>query len=431
MLINRSYAKLWYGQAVSSVGDRVAYTTLVLWVAQGLAAGRPWGPVAVSGLLVAAGAACVLAGPAAGVFVDRWDRRSLMARSELIRAALAGGLAGMSFTPVRALPSGAWLAALYATVFTLTAAGQFSDPALLAATRDLVRGEAEQVRAVGLAEAATSAATVIGPPTAVLLFYTIGVHLALAINAASYLVSWMAVRSLQPRRAPRPTRPARGGWRAEWAAGLRTFMRNPCLTALLSITIICQLGTGAITALNVFFVTADLHASGRLFGVAEMTIGAGFVVGALSASRLVRRIGPRGLTWSALLAAGALTAGYGLQRSVPAALAVLAAYAVLLAVLNTAVKPLLLAAAPRGYLGRVMAIWHPANQLASTVSVIVWGWLASTVLHDFRTSVAGVTINSVSLIFLLAGGLIIASGIRALTTLPAAPPGPGRNHAEA
>jgi MFS family permease len=421
MLINRSYAKLWSGQAVSAAGDRVAYTTLVLWVSQVLAAGRSWGPAAVSGLLVAAGAACILAGPVAGVFVDRWDRRSVMAWSEAIRAVLAGGLAGMSFTPVRALPPGAWLAGFYTAVFTLTAAGQFADPARLAATGDLVHGEAEQVRAVGLAEAAASAAGVIGPPVAALLFYTIGARLALAVNAASYLVSWMALRSLPRGGGPRPAAASRGGLRAEWAAGLRTFRRSSTLTALLTVTVICQLGTGALSALNVFFVITDLHASGRVFGVAEMTIGAGFIVGALSASRLVRRAGPRGLTWSCLLAAGVLAAGYGMQRSVPAALAVLAAYAVLLAVLNTAVKPLLLTAAPRAYLGRVMAIWHPVNQLASTVSVIVWGWLASTVLHGFRASVAGVTINSVSLIFLLAGGLIIASGIRALTTLPPAP----------
>ena len=41
-LINRNYAKLWYGQAVSAVGDCVFGTTLVLWVSQVLASGRSW-----------------------------------------------------------------------------------------------------------------------------------------------------------------------------------------------------------------------------------------------------------------------------------------------------------------------------------------------------------------------------------------------------
>jgi len=103
-LINRNYAKLWYGQAVSAVGDSVFGTTLVLWVSQVLASGRPWAPAAVGGILVAAGAAFALVGPIAGVFVDRWNRKSTMMRTEVLRAAMVTGLTGLSFVPVRDLP---------------------------------------------------------------------------------------------------------------------------------------------------------------------------------------------------------------------------------------------------------------------------------------------------------------------------------------
>src|SRR5580700_2972694 len=47
-LISPNYARLWYGQAVSAVGDSVFATTLVLWVSQDLARGRSWAPAAVS-----------------------------------------------------------------------------------------------------------------------------------------------------------------------------------------------------------------------------------------------------------------------------------------------------------------------------------------------------------------------------------------------
>jgi hypothetical protein len=86
--------------------------------------------------------------------------------------------------------------------------------------------------------------------------------------------------------------------------------------------------------------------------------------------------------------------------------------------LNTAVAPLLLDAAPREYMGRVMAVFMPVNQLASMFSVVISGWLTSTVLRSFRASFAGITLNSVSLIFVVAGGLIFASGIRAFAALP-------------
>ena len=421
MLVNCNYAKLWYGQAVSAIGDTVFGTTLVLWVSQVLARGSPWAPAAVSGILVAAGAAVALVGPVAGVFVDRWNRKTTMMRTEVIRAAMVAGLTGVSFIPARDLPVGLWLAAVYSVVFVLNAAGQFFNPARFATTGDVVQGEEDRVRAFGLAEAAMSAAGIIGPPIAALLLVTVGFQWALAANAASYIVSYLAIRPL--RLVPEPHPPAHAGPRetslpAEFRFGLRLFVRNRFLVTLLTVTMVCQCGTGAISALNVFFVTRDLHASSRLFGIAETAMGAGFILGALAAGRMVRWIGARRLAWSGLLAVGVLAAGYALQRSFPAGLILLTLYAVPIAMLNAGLTPLLLDAAPREYLGRVMALFMPVNQLGSMFSVITCGWLTSTVLRGFRASFAGVTLNSVSLIFVVAGGLIFMAGIRAFIVLP-------------
>ncbi len=420
-LINRNYAKLWYGQAVSAVGDSVFGTTLVLWVSQVLAGGRSWAPAAVSGILVAVCAAFALVGPVAGVFVDRWNRKSTMMRTELVRAAMVASLTGLSFVPVRDLPVGLWLAAVYLVVFVLNAAGQFFSPARFATTGDVVRGEQDRAQAAGLAEATTSAAGIIGPPIAASLLFTAGFQWALAANTASYVVSYLAIRFLRLTPEHRPPAPAGAGetsLHAEFSVGLGLFARNRFLVTLLTVTMICQCGTGAISTLNVFFVTRDLHASSRLFGLAETAMGAAFIVGALAAGRMVRWIGARALTWSGLLATGILAAGYGLQRSFPAGLVMLAIYAMPIAMLNTAVAPLLLDAAPREYLGRVMAVFNPANQLASMLSVVISGWLASTVLRSFRGSFAGISFNSVSLIFVVAGGLIFVSGLRAFAALP-------------
>jgi MFS family permease len=420
-LVNRNYAKLWYGQAVSAIGDTVFGTTLVLWVSQVLARGVAWAPAAVSGILLAAGAAVALVGPVAGVFVDRWNRKSTMMRTEAVRVAMVAGLTGLSFVPVRDLPTGLWLAAVYLVVFVLNAAGQFFNPARFATTGDVVHGEEDRIRAAGLGEATASAAGIVGPPIAALLLVTVGFQWALAANAASYAVSYLAIRFLRltpGSSSPAPAGAGSTGLYTEFSAGLRLFARSRFLVTLLTVTVICQCGTGAISALNVFFVTRDLHASSGLFGVAETAMGVGFIVGALAAGRMVRWIGARALTWSGLLATGVLAAGYALQRSFPAGLVMLAIYAIPIAMLNTAVAPLLLDAAPREYLGRVMAVFMPVNQLASMVSVVISGWLTSTVLRSFRASFAGITLNSVSLIFIVAGGLIFASGIRAFAALP-------------
>jgi MFS family permease len=344
-----------------------------------------------------------------------------MMRTEAVRAAMVVGLTGLSFVPVRDLPVGLWLVAVYLVVFVLNAAGQFFNPARFATTGDVVHGEEDRTRAVGLAEATTSAAAIIGPPIAAVLLVTVGFQWALAVNAASSVVSYLAIRCLRlapGSRSPVPAEAGSSGLYADFSAGLRLFARNRFLVTLLTVTMICQCGTGAIGALNVFFVTRDLHASSGLFGIAETAMGVGFIIGALAAGRMVRWIGARALTWSGLLATGVLAAGYALQRSFPAGLIMLAIYAIPIAMLNTAVAPLLLDAAPREYLGRVMAVFMPVNQLASMLSVVISGWLISTVLRSFRASFAGITLNSVSLIFIVAGGLIFASGVRAFTALP-------------
>ena len=106
-------------------------------------------------------------------------------------------------------------------------------------------------------------------------------------------------------------------------------------------------------------------------------MAAGFAAGALAAGSLVRRVGARTLTWTGLLAAGVLVGAYAVQRSFPAGLAVLALYGGQIAVLDTALQPLLLGAVPGGSLGRVMALYNPVNQLASAVAVAAWGaWRA-------------------------------------------------------
>lgn len=98
-LINRDYTRLWYGQAISVLGDYMYDTTLALWVATRLGRGHSWAPAAMSGVLLAAGAAVLVVGPLAGVFVDRWNRKGLMLRTEVVRAVLVGALAVSRSSP--------------------------------------------------------------------------------------------------------------------------------------------------------------------------------------------------------------------------------------------------------------------------------------------------------------------------------------------
>ena len=425
-LINRNYARLWYGQAISTLGDYAFDTTLVLWVATVLAKGRTWGPVAVSGVLFAVGTAILLVGPLAGVFVDRWNRLGTMLRTEVVRCLLVLLLAGLSLLPVHDLPVWAWLTAIYAVVFALNGVGQFFSPARFAILGEVVQGEVDRARAAGIGQATNATAAIIGPPLAAPLLFAFGLQWALLFNAASYAVSFVAIRSIRldpdARRTDRPRRqPACA--RTSWPACVLCRQPVPGGPAR---------HRGDLPVRN----RGDERAR-RLLRHQEPACVRAPV--RLPGHGLRHRGGGRG----ALLRAGGPVADrpeddLGLpaaqwrpdHRLLPpdgprGRLALIFLLAVPVTMLNTAMTPLLLASAPREYMGRVIAIFNPAVQLAAMASVAAAGWLASSVLRNFSGSLAGVHFGTIDTIFAAAGLLVLLAGGYALAALPRRADQPG------
>ena len=81
---NRNYRYLWTGQAVSEIGDHfntIAVLSLSLRIT---GSGFGVGMVMLSRIVPA-----ILAGPIAGIVLDRMDRRKVMLASDLFRCAIA------------------------------------------------------------------------------------------------------------------------------------------------------------------------------------------------------------------------------------------------------------------------------------------------------------------------------------------------------
>ncbi|MFB9370015.1 MFS transporter [Kitasatospora albolonga] len=429
VLISPEYTRLWFGQALSTVGDAVFSTSLVLWVATDLAAGRPWAPQAVSGVVLATSLSVLVVGPLAGVFVDRWDRRRTMLGTEVLRGGLAGVLTAVSFLPADALPIGLWLGLIYLTVASLNAVGQFFTPARMSVIADMVTGEGDRARAAGIAQATATTAWIIGPPLAAPLLFTVGIQWALLFNALSYVVSWFAVRSVRPDPSTEParTRPKaeRPSLVRDFVDGLQFYSGNRFLVALLLMSVIGQIGAGALSALNVFFVTDNLHVSAQLYGYLGTATGIGGILGALASGRVVERIGARRAAWAALLVSGILLVVYSRQSAFLPAMALLFVVALPLTVLNSALSPLLLDAAPAEFRARVMAVFYPATRLASMIGAVLAGWIAGTGLDGFRATLLGMRFGPIDTVLVAAGIVIVLAGVYARSALPVLDRGDG------
>lgn len=417
LLISRDFALLWGGQAISDIGDFVFDTTLVLWIATRLAHGQPWAPLAVSGLFLARALPTVLVGPLAGVFVDRWDKRQTLLRMDLLRAALILLLVPLPLMSGHGLAPARQAAIIYGVVILATICGQFFTPARRALLGDLV-AEPERARASGLQQVTMNLAVIIGPPLATPLFFGLGVEWALIVNVVSFVLSFLAVLAIRmPSVAARDDDSSPRAIMREFGAGLRFFRGERVLMTLLITTVMVTLGGGAIDALDVFFVTRNLHAPIAFYGFLGAAQGVGAIVGAVFAGLFAGRVGVARTFWLSLLLAGGLVLAYARMTSFLPAAIVLCAIGVPVAALNVALGPLLLHVTPREFVGRVTAVLVPAVNLALVVSIAAAGYLASTVLRPLDVTILGVRWGPIDTIFAVSGVLVLAGGLYARINL--------------
>jgi len=418
---NRAWTLLWSGQAISIVGDYVFDTTIVLWIGTVIAKGQSWAPAAVSGVLMAAALPAILIGPVAGVFVDRWDRRRIMLTADACRAVLVAALLPLAWPSVSGqLSRGATLTLIYAVLVAASCFSQFFNPSRFAVLFAVV-DKADVPRASGIMQATGSMAAIVGPPLAAPLLFVFGVQWALVINALSFLVSFatIALTRLPAAAAARADTPANFG--AEFRAGLRFFATNKVLIALALGAVVATLGAGAINALNLFFVTHNLHVAAKWYGTLGAADGIGAVLGALAAGWIVARITSQRVFWGGLIACGILVIVYSRMDVLVAAIVVLALIGVVVGALNAAISPLLLAVTPQEMLGRVIAVLNPMQQVASLTAIAASGILASTVLRGMHVVVAGMTFGPYDTIFAIAGLFFIAGGLAAIRPLRESP----------
>ena len=83
---NHNYRNTWMGQVVSEVGDHFNNVAVFSLALQTTHSG-----MVVTGVMLARAIPAILAGPLAGVLLDRLDRKRVMIASDLIRAVVAAG----------------------------------------------------------------------------------------------------------------------------------------------------------------------------------------------------------------------------------------------------------------------------------------------------------------------------------------------------
>lgn len=241
---NRNYRYSWLGQIVSEVGDH--FNTIAVF---SLALNNTGSGLIVSGLMISRAIPAVLAGPVAGVLLDRMDRKQLMIASDLWRAIVA-----FCFVFAVRPNQTSWL-------FALSALLMFASPFFTSgrsAILPTITTEDELHTANTLTKTTQWTALTVGAMLGGASAMQFGYQGAFLFNAASFLFSAACIWRLRTPKGFRPARKALTEDRVlrpwhEYVEGLRYMRAVPLLWTFALVHIGWASGGGAAQILFTLF----------------------------------------------------------------------------------------------------------------------------------------------------------------------------------
>ena len=362
---NRNYRYTWMGQVVSEIGDYFNNIAVFALVMEKSGSG-----LVVSGVMLARAIPAVLAGPVAGVLLDRFDRKRIMIASDLIRAAVA---LGFVLTIHQPRP---WL------LYALSAALMFASPFFTsgrAAILPVIANPEELHSANSLTQTTQWATLTAGTLLAGFSAAALGYRWAFLINSLSFVFSAAAIWRIQSPGGFRATRHAAQAalrpWH-EYAEGLSYMRSVPLMMGIALISVGWALGGGAAQILFALFGEQVFHRGaagiGAIWGFAGIGLLAGGAIGHLAGKRAGFEGYKRAVTIS-YLAHGAAYMVFSQARDFGGALLAMLLSRVGMAVTSVLNNAQLLRHTPDRFRGRVFATMESLRWSAMIVSMAAAG----------------------------------------------------------
>ncbi len=363
---NPNYRYTWMAQVVSEIGDYFNNIAVFALVMEKSGSG-----LVVTGVMLARAIPAVLAGPIAGVLLDRLDRKKIMIASDLIRAVVA---LGFVFTIHQPRP---WL------LYALSALLMFASPfftAGRAAILPTIASTEELHSANSLTQTTQWATLTIGTLLAGVSAAKLGYDWAFILNSLSFVFSAWAIWQIstpggfRAHRAHRAGAPGRG-WQ-EYRDGLRYMGGVPLMMGIAMISVGWSMGGGAAQILFALFGEQVFHRGASGIGSIWGFAGIGLLLGGAIGHWTGRSVGfagyKRAITVSYLLH-GAAYMLFSQAESYSAALVFMMFSRVGMAVTSVLNNAQLLRHTPDEFRGRVFSTMESIRWSVMIVSMAAAG----------------------------------------------------------
>jgi MFS family permease len=405
LLRRRNLGLLWAGGLISETGDWLLLVGLPVWVLELTGSSLVTASVFLVGLLPS-----LLAGPLAGVLVDRWDRRRTLVAVSLAQAVF--------LLPLLAVHRRQQLWIVYLVIAVESVLAQLNDPARNALLPALVE-DRELVGANALIGLNGNLARLVGSPLGGVLVELAGLPGLVLGDAVSFLAGAALVALVRTPAAGAPGRPAAegapvpagagavaggsaaaagagavaGGSAAaagagpataagllrEWRDGLAVTLRSRRLRWGLLVSALAAVAQGLFTVLFVLFVTRILRGDGADVGLLRGVQAIGGIAGGLLVVGLSSRLAPGRLVGASLLVFGgvslAMWNGPQLTTATPLYVGLFVAAGVPAVAMLTGLTALVQTETPDAYLGRVFATYFGTYNGLQALGMLLAGLL--------------------------------------------------------
>jgi len=394
----RDFRNLISGQVVSDIGDGITLLLLLLVINE-----LTGSTFALALMAIAEGLPQMTVGLAAGVYVDRWDRRRVMLAADLLRAVIVAGYAVVALTGIVPL--------LYLLGFAHASVSTFFRPARAALLPHLVPEEGLPA-ANSLAQTSMVIGSVVGAGIAGLVFGLFGTGtIGFLIDAATFLVSFAFVSRIAGaagRVTDAVAEDERPPFRRSLTEGLAIIRGSRLLTGVIMAATVTMLGFGAVNVLIVPFIVNDLQVPATWMAGVELTQTLGMILAAGFVAVLAARLGPRGIIVAGLAGLGICIAVLGGVDAAWQMLVILFLAGLILTPLQAMLQTVLQTQTADAALGRVSSLMSASVSTAAVVSMAVGGLLGDVI--------------GVRLVFVAAGAMALLASQVALLLFRGARP---------
>jgi MFS transporter, DHA3 family, macrolide efflux protein len=307
---NKNFLFFWLAQLISQFGDRINQMALV-----GLVAGREFGSaMELAKLLTFTIIPVFVVGPIAGVYVDRWERKTTLFVCDLIRGVI------ILMIPLVFLR---WqsLVPIYVIVFLSFCLSRFYVPAKMSIIPEIVDPDQLHV-ANSLATVTGMIAFVLGALLGGLIVEYAGAKGGFICDSITFFISAALVSLIVPKKYNvKPQEIVERGREMattyrnvlrEMRRGIQYILIHPDIRNIINLMLVLFMAVGAVYTVIIVFIQASFGSVTKHLGFLAVALGVGLFLGSLAYGKWGRKKDPFATIFICLSAGGLMIAAFAM-----------------------------------------------------------------------------------------------------------------------